>query len=221
MGFQSQRSERLAKYVRELGDQFKYYVEIDGNYEHIGATIADAILQANRDYEKIVRPRVNAIRKKYAEKVTTSALYGLLNSIAVCEFMNYNGKDRADRFRAVLDLFRAESIETCDELRCWLALPGNRKKLLAIRGVGPKTADYFKILVGLPTAAPDIHLNDFLEEAEISYENYNDAKKIINNCADILQVDRAHFDHSVWQYRRRKRPVREPRYCVATAPIIS
>jgi endonuclease III len=75
--------------------------------------------------------------------------------------MDYTGKERADRFRVVLDFFRVESIETCDELRYWLALPGNRKKLLAIRGVGPKIADYFKILVGLPTAAPDIHLNDF------------------------------------------------------------
>ena len=46
------KAEHLAQYVRSLGAQFPIYTEIDGGYNHIGATIADAILQANRDYEK-------------------------------------------------------------------------------------------------------------------------------------------------------------------------
>jgi hypothetical protein len=170
MSYQLQRSEHLAEYIRELGDQFKIYEDIDGNYGHIGATIADAILQANRDYEKIVRPRVDAIREKYAKYTTTTALDELLNSITICQFLNYKGKDR---------------------------------------------------LVGFPTAAPDIHLTDFLEEASIPYRNYDDAKDIINNCADILQVDRGHLDHSIWQYRRKKRSRNKARSCVVMAPIIS
>jgi hypothetical protein len=36
-------SEKLANYVRSLLD-FEMYLTIDGNYDHIGATVADAAL---------------------------------------------------------------------------------------------------------------------------------------------------------------------------------
>jgi len=37
-------AEKLAQYVRSLPG-FSFYKTIDGNYNHIGATVADAVLQ--------------------------------------------------------------------------------------------------------------------------------------------------------------------------------
>jgi hypothetical protein len=54
--------EKLAHYVKSLPD-FEFYQTIDGNYDHIGATVADAILQANNKYSTHVKPRVNRILK--------------------------------------------------------------------------------------------------------------------------------------------------------------
>jgi len=54
-------AEKLVNFIRGLSD-FSIVTEIDGNYQHLGATIADAVLQANMRYETHVRPRINLIR---------------------------------------------------------------------------------------------------------------------------------------------------------------
>jgi hypothetical protein len=41
--------EKLARYVQSLTG-FEFYKTIDGNYDYIGATVADAVLQANNKY---------------------------------------------------------------------------------------------------------------------------------------------------------------------------
>jgi hypothetical protein len=39
-----EKADRLAEYIRKLGKNFKIYTNLDGEHDHIGATIADAIL---------------------------------------------------------------------------------------------------------------------------------------------------------------------------------
>jgi hypothetical protein len=79
----------------------------------------------------------------------------------------------------------------------------NLPKLRAIKGIGPKTVDYFKILVGVSTSAPDRHLINFLGLAGLMPSGYSEAQAVINATADILAVDRAYFDHSIWQFMSR------------------
>ena len=57
--------ERLENYIRSLSD-FQIYTQIGDNYGNIGATLADAVLQANNNYERNVRKRIDHIRKEYA-----------------------------------------------------------------------------------------------------------------------------------------------------------
>lgn len=173
---------------------------IDGEYDHIGATIADAILQANRRYNLVVRPRVERILNNYAETQTTSAVVDLLRHVTISEFLDYRSERRTQRFSDVLQLFIKEGVETAADLRRWLTHPDSATKLRAIKGIGPKTADYFKILSGLPAIAIDRRLGKFLDVAAISYRNYNDAQDVLNLASDLLGYDRARFDHSIWQY---------------------
>ena len=191
--------------MTELGSKgYPIYEAIDGNYNHIGATVADAILQANNNYKTNVKPRVNRILDQYPNSRTTSSVRNLLQSLPVTEFLNWRGADRAARFSQVLDLFAAESIETEADLREWLLRESNLPKLRALKGIGPKTIDYFKILVGVSTSAIDRHLLNFLWLAGLSPCGYADAQSIINATADMLRVDRAYFDHSIWQYMSRR-----------------
>ena len=195
--------EKLACYVRSLPD-FEHYETIDGHYDHVGAAVADAILQANMRYATHVKPRVNRILNQYPEIRTTSSVLSVLESTAASEFLGWNGTDRIERFTVVLDLLAAEGVETETDLREWLSHDSNLPKLQSIKGVGPKTIDYFKILVGISTSAIDRHLLRFLADAGLAVSNYVDARTIVNTAADILAVDRAHFDHSIWQYMNRK-----------------
>lgn len=195
--------EKLAHYVRSLPG-FEFYETIDGNYDHIGAAVADAVLQANNKYKTHVKPRVNRILSRYPEARTTSAVLHLLESIAVTEFLDWRGEDRAERFSRVLDLFAAEGIEVEAELREWLSRESNLLKLRSIKGIGPKTVDYFKILVGVSTNAIDRHLLNFIGLAGLAPCGYLNAQAIINATADILLIDRAYFDHSIWQFMSKR-----------------
>lgn len=196
-------SEKLVHYVRTLPG-FEFYENIDGNYDHIGATVADAILQANNKYSTHVKPRVNRILAQYPDARTTSSVLCLLKRIPATEFLDWRGEDRAERFRQVLELFSADGIEVEADMRAWLANEANLPKLRSIKGVGPKTIDYFKILVGVSTSAIDRHLLNFLGLAGLAPCGYLDAQNIINAAADILSIDRAYFDHSIWQFMSKR-----------------
>jgi len=193
------QAEKLAQFVRSLPD-FKIYDDIDGNYNHIGATVADAVLQANMKYESHVRPRINRIRERYPDARTTSSVLHILQSIRATEFLSWRGVDRAERFCQILNLIHAEGIETEADLKEWLSNQSSLDKLDRINGVGPKTIHYLKILVGFPESAIDRRLNKFLDWGDVPPRSYDDAHDIINKTADILGVDRARFDHSIWRF---------------------
>lgn len=195
--------EKLAQYVRSL-PEFVIYETIGGNYNHIGATVADAVLQANNRYATHVKPRVNRILATYPEARTTTSVLRLLEEISATEFLSWHGEDRAERFSRVLGLFASEDIETEADLRDWLFDNTNLPKLRSIKGIGPKTVDYFKILVGVSTSAIDRHLLNFLGLAGLIPCGYSEAQAVINATANILSVDRAYFDHSIWQFMSRR-----------------
>jgi hypothetical protein len=192
-------SDMLARFVGSLED-FAFYENIDGNYNHMGATIADAVLQANNKYVSHVKPRVNRILALYPDARTTSHVLHILKSISATDFLSWKGNDRGERFSQIVELFSCEGIENETDLRDWLSKESNLLKLRNIQGVGPKTVDYFKILAGVSTNAIDRHLLKFLKLAGIEQKSYKKSQRIINETADILSIDRAKFDHSIWQY---------------------
>ena len=201
--------ECLVAHARSLWEkgEFPIVEEIDGCYNHMAATAADAILQANLRYETHVAPRVEAIPKKYPEAKTTSAALQVLESVPATEFLNWRGQDRADRFVALLKLFQANRIETEDDLkRCFLEdSKAIENQLLAQSGIGLKTVSYLKILVGLQTSAVDRHLLRFLEEAGLHCSDEKAAQSLINAAADRLKIPQALFDHSIWHYMKDKK----------------
>jgi thermostable 8-oxoguanine DNA glycosylase len=127
-----------------------------------------------------------------------------LEEISATEYLSWRGEDRAERFSRILSLFASEDIETEADLKAWIGDNTNLSKLKSIKGIGPKTVDYFKILVGVSTSAIDRHLLNFLGLAGLTPCGYSEAQSIINGAADILSVDRAYFDHSIWQFMSRR-----------------
>lgn len=206
----------LASYVEKLIQQgnFRVVNTIDGNYNHMGATVADAVLQANLRYETHVRRRIKRILDDYQEAKTTSAVLALLETVSVRDFLNWNEKEparRANRFMKILALFKDEAIETEKELNRRLSDDQSGvfvDTLRQIEGIGPKTVDYFKILVGISTSAIDRHLLTFISNAGISVskhpDEYENASRLINATADLMQIDRAIFDHSIWRHMSEK-----------------
>jgi predicted house-cleaning noncanonical NTP pyrophosphatase (MazG superfamily) len=190
-------SQKLAAYIRSIPE----LSENSGMeaYTHMGAVLTDAILQAGLNYEHVVLPRVNKIKAIPLAK-TTSGFLAVLESNGADKLLNWSNTEKPARLLAITRFFQAEKVETTEELRIWLQNDENKPRLKQQRGVGDKTADYFKILVGISTSAVDRHLIKFLEEAGMPVQTYQEAQMLIHAAADIVGVDYAELDHNIWKF---------------------
>jgi hypothetical protein len=199
-----QAARTLLEYLESL-ESFVFLDYYDGNYDHMGATISDAMLQAGLKYDSVVRPRVKRIRTEYADAKTTSAFLKVLLEAGPKVVLDWSDDEKPNRVVGLTEFFLRQNIETEQDLREWLAVEANRPALLRVRGVGPKTADYLKILVGSNTTAVDRHVFAILSEAGIPTTDYEIAREIVNAAADARGMDRSCFDHSIWQFMSRRR----------------
>jgi len=196
---------RVAAYVRAIAD-FEMVDDLALPYNHTGATITDAVLQAGLRYETVVWPRVQHVMEAFPEAATTSSFLAVLRERGGEAVVRWTHPEKLGRMEAVAELLTAEGVESEVDLRRWLCGDGaecraNVAKLAAVRGMGPKTIDYFKILCGEEnTAAVDVHLMRFLELAGAHVSDYEQAREVIAGAAAELGVSAARLDHSIWMY---------------------
>ena len=89
-------ADTLVRYIRSLSD-FQLLNELDGQYDHMGATISDAMLQAGLKYETVVKPRVWRVREQYPEANTTSGFTHCLATVRPAVMLNWTGVEKLDR----------------------------------------------------------------------------------------------------------------------------
>ena len=195
---------RTARFVETLND-FEKVEDLALPYHHMGATITDAALQAGLRYETVVWPRVQHVMT-IPEAATTSGFLAVLRERGGEEVVHWTHPEKLGRMIAVAELFVSESVETEVDLHFWLCEDGDEcrahvARLAAVHGIGPKTIDYFKILCGeQDTAAIDMHLTRFLEQAGVRVTSYEQAREVIAGAAEELGVSAAQLDHSIWTY---------------------
>ena len=199
----NENAKVLVSYIESLSD-FEIIKDIGGNYNHMGATITDSILQAGTKYDTVVKPKVQNLLKQYPEVRTTSGFQKLIDKVGINNLINWKDDEKPSRILGVVNFFTKEKIETEEQLKQWLLQPDNIARLKQLRGIGDKTANYFKIMVGIQENAPDRHLLNFLNKAGIVTNNFNEAQQIINKAADLTGVNREHLDHSIWRYESDK-----------------
>jgi hypothetical protein len=190
----------LVRYIRSH-PTFQIVSTMDGAYDHMGATLSDAVLQAGVKYATVVRPRIAALRANYPEARTTSAFLALLVKEEGPEtLLRWRGGRKVATLLELTRLLVAEGVETEDEFRAWVAVPGNLDRLRRIKGIKDKTANYVEILLGKQSVAVDRHLFRFLSEAGVPTSDYDDAHALIRDAAILLGVEASILDHSIWRY---------------------
>lgn len=161
----------LVRFILNLKDFYVPEREIMP-YFHMGATICDSILQAGVRYDTVVKPRIKTLFEKYPEANTTSAFWSLINRIDLKDLINWSHPEKPRRIRELTRFFLERGIETEENLSEWIQKEENRRALLQIKGIGPKTVDYLKMLAGLPAIAVDRHLKNFLRLAGIEKHEF-------------------------------------------------
>jgi endonuclease III len=190
----------LAEYINSL-PTFRLFKDRrppgEPEYEHMGALLTDAVLQAGLNYEKVVHPRALRVRDTYPDAVTTSGFLNVLEERGYQEVLQWKDEEKPARLKRLATFLQDQGVETVVDLKEWLSLPESNKELRTIRGVGPKTADYLPILAGLPSVAVDRHIEKFCAGAGIEKKAI---KKAMQEASVELRIDEGFLDYSVWYF---------------------
>jgi endonuclease III len=189
---------RIADYADDLGIHHSR-VGLRVACPHLGAVLADAILQAGLSYRNVVRKRVERIYSRFPEAATLSGLMVVIEQNGVAEFLLWSHPDKMSRFMSLTNLLLEHNINTTGDLRVWLEQSYARECLLSLQGVGPKTCDYLSCLVGIDCIAIDRHVRRFANGAGVAISDYKKLKSVVSYAADLLGMTRRDFDAWIWR----------------------
>ncbi|CAK7054772.1 MAG: hypothetical protein DELT_01166 [Desulfovibrio sp.] len=191
-------ARRIADYADRLGVHYTPATPRIAS-DHIGAVLADAILQAGMSYRTVVRVRVDRIHSKFPEAATLSGLIALLDCYGAVDFLSWTHPTKLSRFMGLTNFLCTQQIDTTIELKHWLVQATARKHLLGLHGIGPKTYDYLCCLVGIDCIAVDRHVRTFANEAGVDNHNYDFLQSVVSYAADLLGMPRRDFDAWIWR----------------------
>ncbi|PRD40477.1 hypothetical protein C5748_26765 [Phyllobacterium phragmitis] len=199
-------ARRVADYALEVGADINGET-VRASYHHMGAIVADCVLQAGLNYRSVVLPRISAILERFPGLDRTSELVELVARGETSRFLNWHHPEKIDRFEALVSFLSERSVENAPMLRDRLQDASFVVALLEVRGVGPKTVDYMQCLVGIDSIAVDRHVRTFAKRVGVVEEDYDFLKSVFCYAADLLCVSRREFDAWVW---RREASVSNP-----------
>lgn len=192
-------AQLLKNYINSL-DNFSVMNNQMGNYKHMGAILTDTVLQAGLNYRTVVEPRVRRVLNNYPEAKITSVFLKTINQFGANSILNWKHPEKPRRLLDVTSLLCSCGVETEDDLKYWLVEPINAQTLRMIKGIGPKTVDYLKNLVDLPSVAVDRHIKNFVKNAGIYCDGYEDIRSIVISAASLLELSPDELDHAIWLF---------------------
>ena len=174
-------------------------------YQHIGAVLADSVLQAGLNYAKVVKPRIASILRTYPHATTMNILIEVIEQVGSPKFLQWEHREKVSRFDNLVAFMAEVKIDSTSELRRALQDKVFRMDIRRVRGVGPKTVDYMACLVGVDCIAVDRHILSFAEDAGLEGSSYDYLREVFSFAADLLSVPRREFDASIWRYQSEQR----------------
>ena len=170
-----------------------------GVTSHIGAALADSILQAGLRYDTVVSRRVTRIVELFPEAATVSGTIDVLSEHGPRHFLSWTHPLKIVRFTGLLCHVHDQAVESIADLYTWLSREEARQSLLNLTGIGPKTADYLCSLVGLDCVAVDRHMRQLSKLVGIEQTDYSELKLVISYAADLMDLPRRQFDWWLWR----------------------
>ena len=145
-------ARRIANYAKEEG-------ALQGNRahrtrcDHLGAVLADSILQAGLNYSTVVRPRVQTILRVHPYLLTVSSLVTIIQKGETSSLLNWRHHEKLRRFEELVAFLQSRGIQDVHDLRASLISKDFCNALQKLNGIGPKTVDYMACLVGIDSIA--------------------------------------------------------------------
>jgi len=176
------------------------------SHEHLGAIIADAVLQIGHKYKEQVSNRVEDIITNYPQANTVSGFLNILKQVGAQKLLSgWKGHREHKRLNEHAMFFASKGVDTFNELCDWLQDDNNRDSLIeAGLGIRDKTADYYRVLVRLPDAVKvDSQVEEFLADAgiDVTHYAYKEKRTIIQLAAKQLGKRPLDLDGAIWNFQ--------------------
>ena len=191
--------EKLVSFVTSI-DGIEELIRERSTYCHMGATICDTILQAGLNYKTVVAPRINRLLERWPNANSTSKFLYNIRRYDLYSAIDWLDDEKPRRIIGLTEFLANEDLETEADVRRWMHDEYNVESLRKLRGVGPKTTDYLKMLVGISTVPVDRHVRNFLSKAGVTRRDYEETQSLFHDVADVMSIDRSSFDYAVWLY---------------------
>lgn len=169
------------------------------SYDHMGAILADSILQAGLNYSSVVKPRIETIITSFPDIDSVSRLVEVVKSKQTGSFLNWRHPEKIVRFEGLVTYLHECRVEVVGELRDSLVDDEFCSELLQLKGIGPKTVDYMSCLVGIDSIAVDRHVRAFASRVGVKRDGYHFLREVFCCAADLLSLSRRDFDAWVWR----------------------
>lgn len=79
-----------------------------------------------------------------------------------------------------------------------------RGAYLSVKGCGPVTWAYFRMLLGHDDVKADTWVRRFVQDVLPGVTTHAEVSRLVHAVAARLQVDALQLDHAIWRYRRQK-----------------
>ncbi|MCG5076256.1 hypothetical protein [Paraburkholderia tagetis] len=191
-------ARRIADHAKDEGALFEEK-HPRATCEHLGAVLADSVLQAGLNYTTVVRPRVLAILRGHPTRLTISSLVALIQDGKTGAFLNWRHHEKVSRFEALVVFLKDWGIEDVKDLRAGLVSDEFCNAIQTVNGIGPKTVDYMACLVGIDSIAVDRHVRTFAKTVGVENDDYHFLRKSFCCAADLLSLPRREFDAWLWR----------------------
>lgn len=176
-------------------------------YHHMGAVLADAVLQAGLNYTNVVKPRITSILNTFPHATTIDVLIEVIETEGSSKFLQWQHYEKLSRFDGLVAFVADARIDSTCELSAALRDDRFRKDIRCVKGIGPKTVDYMACLVGVDCIAVDRHIKGFSKFVGLEDESYEYLRDVFGYAADLLSISRREFDGRIWQFQsERERP---------------
>ncbi len=196
-------ARRVADFASTQGVPTSFAVR-RSTYKHVGALLADAVLQAGLSYRSVVMPRVGRILSEFPDADRVSVLVCIVRKGGTAHLLDWRHPVKAARFDHLVVFLHRANVDTTEDIRIALQSSTFCADLRSLEGMGPKTIDYMACLVGIESIPVDRHIRAFAARAGVDDHDYIFLKNAFCFAADLLSISRREFDAWVWSREARQ-----------------
>jgi len=173
-------------------------------------SVLDCVMSLHRNYDHVVFPRVQAFALRHPDVTELPHLQALLREYKeVGQFsiakLNYNDVRREQTLRDVVDYLRGAQARNVgktewERLKAWAhsVRPGDFMSV-GVKGFGLSGFQYLRMLFGVQTTKPDVHVMRFVSEAVGRSVDDKTALLLLEKAAEQANLPVREVDGAIWE----------------------